>query len=87
LIRINENYDGNDKLKISGKSRSARMEVENSLRQGKKMDKLDEEIGKVKDSIVNQFENIIHIQITTASRKKKKRNLMRKRRFKFSEKE
>jgi len=67
LIRINENYDGNDKLKISGKSRSARMEVENSLRQGKKMDKLDEEIGKVKDSIVNQFENIIHIQITTAS--------------------
>jgi len=44
----------------------------------RKIDEEDEEIGKDKDSIANHFENIIHIQITTASRNKKEKKFNEK---------
>jgi hypothetical protein len=73
-----ELIESNDKVKISGKSRSARKELEKALGGTGKVEKVDEELGKVKESIVSHFENIIKTQVAAGTASKKDKKLLDK---------
>lgn len=75
---ITENIESQEKVKISGKSRSARREMEKALGATGKVEKVDEELGKVKESIVSHFENIIKTQVAAGTASKKDKKLLDK---------
>jgi len=75
---ITENIESQEKVKISGKSRSARRELEKALGATGKVEKVDEELGKVKESIVSHFENIIKTQVAAGTASKKDKKLLDK---------
>ncbi len=69
-----EEQEKKDKLRISGKSKSARTELDKAYGNNK-FEKIDEDLGKVKDSIVSHFESIIKNQAAGDKKDKKDKSV------------